>query len=490
MKIIKSISLLVCSLLLLGLNASWNTSQADQSLRLVVGGYIGLAFFIIFLLLDFRERKTIDLIHLYLCGCILRVGVGGVYSGYIIGSEHWKSISTRGHLPVEMMSQGLLLMQLGSMACLFGMMIAEKRRRYKSQALETKPKYPPLIMLVIMVVVSWFFVVLKKSGFPSLGVLGYAMTLIPDAVVFIFAFLSITKAKNRKMMILIVCMMIGMQFLLVSGNQMREVYAFILLPVFVAFGVSFNMRMSKSQPVIPNQSKRKKSSRARNIAICLFGSVILSFLVFVMFPAATQVKRGEVKTLKEGIHNVVNSDVKNDDFPDQGIYALPFRMSVLVVAPAIIIEAVENEGYTKYSPLLNTVAALVPRALWKSKPIISKGAWFANYLNPNQEDSTSFALTMPGELYWSYGWYGSMFLMLVIGVTLRKLWTYLFTRIFSNPIAVVAFIVLCRECIRWFESEASRPVSLLLLLFILTFMSELFPKSVKRKAVNFEGRNH
>jgi hypothetical protein len=76
------------------------------------------------------------------------------------------------------------------------------------------------------------------------------------------------------------------------------------------------------------------------------------------------------------------------------------------------VNLVEKNGLYLGQASAPLVAALVPRFLWPDKPQIQLGAWFALEIGAASISSTSgrannsINMTIPGELYLDFGWFG------------------------------------------------------------------------------------
>lgn len=77
-----------------------------------------------------------------------------------------------------------------------------------------------------------------------------------------------------------------------------------------------------------------------------------------------------------------------------------------------VVNLVEKNGLYLGQASAPLVAALVPRFLWPDKPQIQLGAWFALEIGAASISSTSgrannsINMTIPGELYLDFGWFG------------------------------------------------------------------------------------
>lgn len=133
-------------------------------------------------------------------------------------------------------------------------------------------------------------------------------------------------------------------------------------------------------------------------------------------------------------------------------------------------------------------AYVVPRALWRDKPLTTLGNWFGIvYLNQPEFSTSSAAITIFGESYMYVGWIGTILACLVLGVQLAAvyrftagagLWAvYLalvptfidveaqFTTMFVTLIQQTAFFLILYWALAWFSdpqrlrSSSARPKS-------------------------------
>ncbi|MEJ7810328.1 MAG: hypothetical protein WKG32_07925 [Gemmatimonadaceae bacterium] len=97
---------------------------------------------------------------------------------------------------------------------------------------------------------------------------------------------------------------------------------------------------------------------------------------------------------------------------------------------------VEEDGFLGGETLEYLAYAFVPRALWPEKPLIAKGSWFAvriglAYRRADGRYSNSVNMTIPGELYLNFGWFGVVAGCSIFGGLLAALWTR--TRFWTDP---------------------------------------------------------
>ncbi len=92
-----------------------------------------------------------------------------------------------------------------------------------------------------------------------------------------------------------------------------------------------------------------------------------------------------------------------------------------------VMKLVKQNGFYKGRASAPLVAALIPRFLWKDKPQIALGTWFAleigaAYKADNGRINNSINMTIPGELYLDFGWIGVVVGSLLIGMFIAALW--------------------------------------------------------------------
>lgn len=90
---------------------------------------------------------------------------------------------------------------------------------------------------------------------------------------------------------------------------------------------------------------------------------------------------------------------------------------------------VEEEGFYRGKTLEYWTYVFIPRFLWKEKPPVNQGAWFAYKINekemghPYQGNHTwSVNMTIPGELYLNFSWAGVVLGGLLIGWLVFAFW--------------------------------------------------------------------
>jgi hypothetical protein len=69
--------------------------------------------------------------------------------------------------------------------------------------------------------------------------------------------------------------------------------------------------------------------------------------------------------------------------------------------------------------LLNFIFGFIPRAVWPSKPLGSLGGWFYSEVYGYGESRTAAAITVPGDFYLNFNWWGLILGLFIYGAILR-----------------------------------------------------------------------
>jgi hypothetical protein len=101
-----------------------------------------------------------------------------------------------------------------------------------------------------------------------------------------------------------------------------------------------------------------------------------------------------------------------------------YRNALVASTPGIIIEKTPSLiPYQGIEQFLAVPAYVIPRALWRDKPILSRGVWFSIvYLNQPDFTTSSAAITVFGEGYMFAGWIGTMLACLILGLLLAGIY--------------------------------------------------------------------
>ncbi len=87
----------------------------------------------------------------------------------------------------------------------------------------------------------------------------------------------------------------------------------------------------------------------------------------------------------------------------------------------------DEQGFYEGATLEYLGYVFIPRLLWPEKPKIEKGAWFAfaigqAYLSPEGRYNNSINMTVQGELYLNFGWFGVIIGCMLFGAIMGVFW--------------------------------------------------------------------
>lgn len=88
----------------------------------------------------------------------------------------------------------------------------------------------------------------------------------------------------------------------------------------------------------------------------------------------------------------------------------------------------DEDGYLRGQTLEYLAFVFIPRFLWHDKPIIQKGGWFAwrigqAWIRADGRYSNAINMTVPGELYLNFGWFGVLVGCALFGAFITLLWS-------------------------------------------------------------------
>jgi len=104
------------------------------------------------------------------------------------------------------------------------------------------------------------------------------------------------------------------------------------------------------------------------------------------------------------------------------------RISV-VAQISNIVQLTEDKGFYDGMASAPLITALIPRILWPEKPMIRMGAWFALEIGVATNDygaiNNSINMTIPGEMYLDFGWFGVVLGCIMFGGLVSMFWNSL-----------------------------------------------------------------
>jgi hypothetical protein len=109
-----------------------------------------------------------------------------------------------------------------------------------------------------------------------------------------------------------------------------------------------------------------------------------------------------------------------------------------------------------------SVVGLVPRLLWRKKPIIHEGGYFSAYIAGHRgldsvdlsAVSTSVAPTLFGSFFWNLGWWGVAFSSLALGIFSGAVYRWAMANQLGHPSTVLYYIAILK-CMETTENEVA-----------------------------------
>lgn len=182
--------------------------------------------------------------------------------------------------------------------------------------------------------------------------------------------------------------------------------------------------------------------------IMALGVVAAMFFVVTVLPFA--VIRGQQITGTERLNRLMEQSETDTEAIQEGLVAWMSRLST--AAPlSQVCRIVEEDGESGGSTLAYVAYVFIPRAIWRDKPRVAPGQWFAERIGRGRrlEDgsfSNAINMTIPGEFYLNFGWTGAAVGGLVYGVLIGLVWFAAGTEPGSrNPLALMLTFVLVAQ---------------------------------------------
>ncbi len=242
---------------------------------------------------------------------------------------------------------------------------------------------------------------LGLGKYASLGMFNTLLTALPHAVIITFAVQDIDnpylKARKNNLLILLTIIL----FFSTITQFSKSVLIYSIVPLLFYY-------------LLENKIK------AKTIIAFVSFFLLIYFFIFPFVNAARTVFTDptqkitfeNVNTLLEDNKFSAISDENNLLFQKSQSEIILSRLSE-ITATGFIVGEVYKKGSLNGSGLNYVLYAVIPRFLWKEKPITTQGTVFATYIGTQ---NISIGMTAVGELFWNYGVTGVIVGMLLLGV--------------------------------------------------------------------------
>jgi hypothetical protein len=176
----------------------------------------------------------------------------------------------------------------------------------------------------------------------------------------------------------------------------------------------------------------------RHTLLLVGGTVLAAFYLLVIAPLVASV-RTDMSFLDEtGATRVITEDgtareltgLEENWRSDPGDYFHTWLNQTMQrmcepVAAGLVASLADSGGFTFGSRLDYVPLTFIPRIFWRDKPATDLGTVFSEELGiraPEGFKISSTGETSAGELYWNFGWPGTLLGMYVLGAALSGLW--------------------------------------------------------------------
>ncbi len=244
------------------------------------------------------------------------------------------------------------------------------------------------------------------------GNIGYAL-VFPFLITFLF-FLTRYAVKNDDQWLLNMCIVntfiLSINGLLYDYLRMSTIAPIIAFLIAVFFG------------------KENISALFKKSLIPIYGLLAATLLVFSFLGQIRNKASGYEKfssALNELNKTVLEENNKNK-IEEEEEESFEARVSNINQTSPVV-RLVKEDGYYEGSTMAYLSYAFIPRFLWKDKPVIAQGVWFAirigkGYIHEGGQANNSINMTSAGELYLNFGLLGVAVGMLFIGALCAYMW--------------------------------------------------------------------
>lgn len=246
--------------------------------------------------------------------------------------------------------------------------------------------------------------------FDSIGAARAILQLAPFGVMLSFSSLPATYFRlSRRLYI----------FYLICGNGLLIAAAF--------YDGSKYYSMLAFLPLV-SAAVVNRSLRRTLPLIFAAGALLYLFAVAPVIMTARQITNVDSKLLRLEIA----VEEVSGSFQEDVLYELQDEVQKFLyrqfesTAVGFIVSDVREHGLRHGETMRNLTYAFVPRVLWPSKPVVTRGNWFTAYLGgaPSEEESeTSTGMYPAGELYWNFGVPGVICGMFIMGCFFNLLYS-------------------------------------------------------------------
>lgn len=170
---------------------------------------------------------------------------------------------------------------------------------------------------------------------------------------------------------------------------------------------------------------------SKNLKSLLSFRLLPIFILIILFSLSFS-KLGNVRTQylytwDQKLDFLINDQEATDESEEEQKKQTILSRSTVINQLTQVVKVKKEDGLYYGQTLIYLTYAFIPRIIWPEKPIIQQGGWFAErigmaYRNEFGNINNSINMTIYGEAYLNYDYYGVLFISFLFGYFIAKLW--------------------------------------------------------------------
>jgi hypothetical protein len=416
----------------------------------------------------------------YMVAGTIRIGLATcwVASAYFGG---YKEILKHGIFYIgEELMYGHAIQMIGDWFFISGYTLWSNKKEY-NMAEKKLPIAFPHIMLrngCFLIFFGWLFqgIIILGVELKSIGLFfSYLIYYSSPAGLFLLFFSTFNLSKYEKTKVLIaICPLFIIEFILSLKSYMKSTTMILLIPLVFYF-------IEYAKIYFDNGNIKLSMKRLAPIFI------IMLFVIMILFPYS-EIRRNHfweggyamytpevssfLKEVAEAAIPGTTAFSSLHEFPNKGFWAFISRHSQ-IIGTSWVYQYVSDHGHADGMFIKEAFIAVIPRIIWKEKPIIMTSRAISVIIGIATSAETATTATdiggMSGALYFNWGISCLIIGMFINGIILSFTWNIFRIHIFNNPIAAFVMMILLLESARYFESSFSGNIEFYLYIFIVFF---------------------
>ena len=425
-----------------------------------------------------KTEWPVSPIMLYMMTSLFRLGIAPIF----IATAYLKGFNREMFFvyfdPQEYIGKGYLLLLTGEWVFLAGYFFIESKvRRLSLKYSFDRMENPQWILKtgLWLIGLAWILRLLFSFDF-EFGSIGRIFNIFrayssAAGILFILRSLREQTGFKKQKIILTLTLLIIAELTYSLQSYMKTDTIIVLLPISIYYVSQITIR-----------GIRPKIS-LRGILPIAF---IAYFLIMVLFPYS-QIRRLEswqgttrltnvkvIPYLTEALSASIPGTAafrSGHKFPEKGVWAF-FSRNEWVTPAAWAVRRVQITGTIAGKTLKDGLVAIVPRIFWPEKPLIATGRDFAVVLGQAESfetATTSTGLGLAASFYWNGGILLLVLGMFINGMVLSKTWQVFQSHIFTNPIAMIVYVMLLLGSLMQFAGTFDGSISFYAYIYIVLY---------------------